>query len=164
MTELHDREGFSCEKGQLNKFLHERALRDMRSKTSATRVLLLGSDIEIVGYYTLTAASVPFDKVPDSVIKKAKLTRYPAVSATLLAKLARDSRWRGYGTGELLVVDALRRAYDQTAHIGAALVLVDAIDDEAAQFYETFGFTTFPEKRLELFMPMETVDQLVHKR
>lgn len=163
LTESHDREGFRCEKEQLNKFLRERALRDMRSKTSATRVLLLESKVEIVGYYTLTAASIPFDKVPDAVIKKIKLTKYPTVSATLLARLARDTRWRGHGIGELLVIDALRRAYDQTAHIGAALILVDAIDDEAAEFYQAFGFSPFPEKRLELFMPMAMIKPLLNK-
>jgi len=163
LTESHDRDGFSCEKEQLTKFLRERALRDMRSKTSATRVLLLESKVEIVGYYTLTAASVSFDKVPDAIRKRIKLTKYPTTSATLLARLARDIRWRGRGIGELLVIDALRRAYNQTAHIGAALILVDAIDDEAAEFYQAFGFTAFPEKRLELFMPMAMVETLVNK-
>ncbi len=159
LTAQHDVETFSCEQDSLNRFLRNRALRDMRSKTSATRVLLLDSPSEIVGYYTLCAASIPFDRIPRALTRK--LTRYPTHPATLLARLARDGRWRGKGIGELLVVDAIRRAYTQTAHAGSTFIIVDALNAEALAFYRDFGFTPFQDTPSELFMPMSTVEQLV---
>ncbi len=158
LTTQHDVEGFSCEERSLNRFLRERALRDMRSKTSATRVLLNESPTEIIGYYTLSAASIPFDRIPRSVTKK--LTRYPTHPATLLARLARDVRWRGKGMGELLLVDAIRRAYTQTAHVGSAFIIVDALTDSALAFYQAFGFTPFGDTPGQLFMPMTIVEHL----
>ncbi len=156
LTAQHDVETFSCEEDSLNRFLCERALRDMRSKTSATRVMLFDSPSEIVGYYTLTAASIPFDRIPLALTKK--LTRYPTHPATLLARLARDARWRGKKMGELLVVDAIKRAYTQTAHGGSAFIIVDALNDRAVAFYQSLGFTPFPDTQRELFMPMSTVE------
>jgi ribosomal protein S18 acetylase RimI-like enzyme len=158
LTAQLDVEAFSCEEESLNRFLRERALRDMRSKTSATRVLLLDSPSEIVGYYTLSAASIPFDRVPRALIKK--LTRYPTHPATLLARLARDARWRGKGMGELLVVDAIRRAYTQTAHVGSTFIIVDAVNDRAVKLYQSLGFTSFDDTPSQLFMPMSTVEHL----
>lgn len=155
LTENHDREGFSCEEPSLVRFLQERGLRDMRSKTSATHVLLLDSPTEIVGYHTLTAGSIPFDKIPRAVAKK--LTRYPAHPVTLLARLARDERWRGKRIGELLVIDAIRRANAQATHIGATFIVVDALNDEAVRFYRSLGFTPFPDTPRQLFMPMSLV-------
>lgn len=159
LTPQHDVESFSCGEDSLNRFLRERALRDMRSKTSATRVLLNDSPTEIVGYYSLSAASIPFDRIPRSVTKK--LTRYPTHPATLLARLARDVRWRGKGMGELLVVDAIRRAYTQTAHVGSAFIIVDALNDKALAFYRAFGFTPCQDAPGQLFMPMSIVEQLI---
>ena len=159
LTVHHDVETFSCEEESLNRFLRERALRDMRSRTSATRVLLGDSPTEIIGYYTLSAASIPFDRIPRALTRK--LTRYPTHPATLWARLARDVRWRGKGMGELLVVDAIRRAYTQTAHVGSAFIIVDALNDRAAKMYQSLGFTPFHDTPSQLFTPMSTIEQLI---
>ena len=132
----------------------------MRARLSATRVLLFDAPQVIVGYYTLAAASIPFNRIPEADRKRLKLSRYPQLSATLLARLARDERWRGRGTGDLLIADALRRIFEQTAQVGAAFVIVDAIDDNASKFYRSYGFIQFPETERQLFLPMGTLGQL----
>ena len=160
----HDRAAFSCEQLSLTRFLTERALRDMRARLSATHVLLMDSDVEIAGCYTLAAASIPLARISDSDRKRLKLSKYPQMSAVLIARLARDERWRGRGTGDLLMIDALRRLEAQTAHVGAAFVIVDAIDEHAAQFYESFGFLRFPDTPRQLFLPMTTVQRALGTR
>lgn len=135
----------------------------MRHRLSATHVLVRAESGAITGYYTLAAASVPLGRIPESLRKRAKMSRYSVYSATLIARLARDERWRGKGTGEILIVDALRRAFEQTAHIGAGFVLVDAVDDAAAEFYGRFGFATFPDEARQLYLAMPTVAQLFGK-
>ena len=88
------------------------------------------------------------------------MSRYPALSATLIARLARHEVWRGSGIGELLLVDALRRAWDQTASVGAAFVIVDAINEAAADFYRRYSFIPFEDDDRTLFLPMIEVARL----
>jgi GNAT superfamily N-acetyltransferase len=60
--------------------------------------------------------------------------------------------FRGTGLATALLADALRRA--ATAEISAYALIVDAKDEEAAQFYRHHGFMAFPEQPLFLFYPL----------
>lgn len=160
LTEEHDRDGFVCEKRQLSRFLRERALRDMRSRLSVTHVLVEAGSPVIAGYYTLAATSIPFSRIPEAERKRARLSLYPLLSATLIARLARAGERAGQGIGSLLLVDALRRSYQQTGQVGAAFVIVDALDEEAARFYQTYGFLPFPDESRQLFLAMRTLENL----
>ncbi|MBK1640285.1 GNAT family N-acetyltransferase, partial [Rhodothalassium salexigens DSM 2132] len=62
--------------------------------------------------------------------------------------------------GAFLLVDALRRSLEQASTIGAAAVVVEAKDEPAARFYETYGFQRLPERPNRLFLPMTTVAKL----
>jgi predicted GNAT family N-acyltransferase len=47
---------------------------------------------------------------------------------------------KGYGLGELLLADALKRAYAATVTVGACAVVADPINEHARNFYGEFGF------------------------
>ncbi len=49
------------------------------------------------------------------------------------------------GLGRLLIVAALRRAWELRQEVGILAVVVDAIDEKAAAFYRQFGFTSLGE-------------------
>ena len=40
-------------------------------------------------------------------------------------------------------------------------VVVDALHDKARAFYERYGFQRFPDNVYRLFMPMQTIGQLL---
>ena len=40
-------------------------------------------------------------------------------------------------------------------------VVVDALDDQAAEFYRQFGFISLPSQPLKLFLPMSSVTNLI---
>ena len=61
----------------------------------------------------------------------------------------------------LLIVDAIRRAYTQTAHIGSTFIFVDALNDRAMKMYQSLGFTPFQDTPSQLFIPMSTIEQLI---
>lgn len=65
--------------------------------------------------------------------------RYP-IPAVLLARLAIAKPYQGAHLGERLLADAVRRIVEVSQQIGVDLVVVDALDDEAAGFYERYGF------------------------
>lgn len=40
-------------------------------------------------------------------------------------------------------------------------VVVDALNEQAAEFYQQFGFITLPSQPLKLFLPMDTAIALL---
>ena len=74
------------------------------------------------------------------------------VAATLLGRLAVAKSRQGGGLGGLLLADALQRAYASAAIVGSSMVVVDAINEHAAAFYEAYGFIRLPNS-LRSVMP-----------
>jgi GNAT superfamily N-acetyltransferase len=70
------------------------------------------------------------------------------VPVVLLARLALDRSEHGTGLGGHLLVDALRRCIRGGHEFGARALVVDAISEEAARFYEHFGFHKLDEARM----------------
>jgi predicted N-acetyltransferase YhbS len=84
------------------------------------------------------------------------LPAYP-VGMVLLARLAVDRREQGSGLGGTLLAAALRKAVAAGEAAAARLVVVDAIDENAARFYERYGFIPAPEHRLRLYRRMKDI-------
>ena len=153
---VHRREEFVCESAELTEFLHTRARKEAKSRTSACFVLVPVADPgQIVGYYTLSATSIELEKLPVELTKK--LPRYPRLPATLLGRLARALTFKGQGIGDLLMVDALKRSYENSSVIGSVAVVVDPKDAPAAKFYGTFGFQPLDGQKMVL--PMKAVPE-----
>jgi GNAT superfamily N-acetyltransferase len=152
----HNRADFSCGNASLDRYLKEQAGQDLR-RACATPFVLVSAhgNTAILGYYTLSSYGIDVGEIPANVAKK--LPRYALIPATLLGRLAVDRRQQGQGIGEFLLLDALYRALIQSAEIAAAAVVVDAIDESAARFYQHFGFVAFPSIAGRLFLPMKTI-------
>ncbi|MBI3721409.1 MAG: GNAT family N-acetyltransferase [Fimbriimonas ginsengisoli] len=153
---VHRREEFSCESPELTEFLRTRARKEAKSRTSACFVLVPVADPgKIAGYYTLSSTSIELEKLPVELTRK--LPRYPRLPATLLGRLARALAFKGQGIGNLLMVDALKRSYENSSVIGSVAVVVDPKDVPAAKFYGTFGFQ--PLDGQKMFLPMKGVPE-----
>ncbi|WP_186191178.1 GNAT family N-acetyltransferase [Burkholderia gladioli] len=147
----HDRTGFECGTPALDRYLRETATQDIRRRVAACFVMIDGH--VVVGYYTLSAASIALAELPQEMLRK--LPRYPAVPAIRMGRLAVDARYRGRGLGGALLVNALRRA--ASSEIPAVALTVDAKDEGAASFYRHFGFESLTRDPLALFLPLATV-------
>ena len=154
----HERAAFSCGDETLDTYLKKRASQEANKKIATTFVLLHSQTNSVIGYYTLSAASIMLADLPIATAKK--LPKYPHVPATLLGRLAIDSRYQGRGYGELLLTDALRRALQVTTEVSSFAVVVDAINERARFFYEQYEFCAFPDQKLRLFLPMKTIADL----
>jgi ribosomal protein S18 acetylase RimI-like enzyme len=155
---VHRRDDFSCESPELTEFLRTRARKEAKSRASACFVIVPVADPgQIAGYYTLSATSIELAKLPAELSKR--LPRYPQVPATLLGRLARDLSFKGQGIGNLLLVDALKRAHENSSVIGAVAVVVDPKGEKAAAFYRDFGFQPLEENKM--FLLMKSVPQSI---
>lgn len=104
-------------------------------------------DGAIGGFYTLCSTALRLHDLPAEVAKR--LPRYPLVPATLIGRLALDRRYHGQGWGSFLLLDALHRCV--TSEIASFAIVVDAIDNEARQFYLHAGFLPLPDSPNRLF-------------
>ncbi|NUU05648.1 GNAT family N-acetyltransferase [Leifsonia sp. C5G2] len=118
--------------------MRESAVAAARRGTAVTWVW--APDGAVIAYYTLSAHVVQRDDVP-ARIGRGGPREIPSV---LIGKLALDSSLHGRGMGEVLVADALSRVLAATQVIGAKLVVVDALSDAVAGFYERLGFVRIP--------------------
>ena len=159
LAKQHDRLAFHCGVPELDEYLRQRASQDMRRRIAAVFVMVPEEEPwRIVGFYTLSSASIVLDELPDELVQK--LPRYPIVPAILIGRLARDVHFSGIG--KLLLLDALARSLRHADEVAAAVVLVDAKHDQAREFYARFGFMEVAQTPNRMFLPMKTVEHLLN--
>jgi GNAT superfamily N-acetyltransferase len=78
----------------------------------------------------------------------------------LIGRLAVAAVHQGRGLGALLLADAVQRAYVTASSIGSSMLIVNAIDERAAAFYETNGFVRLPDS-LRLILPISAIGKLL---
>jgi len=132
--------GFSSGKRALDTFFRRHAFDNDQRGIGRTFVLRSGGAVglpALLGFYTLCMASIEVETVPAT--QREKLPTYP-MPVALIGRLAVDRRAQGRGYGAMLLRDALQRVLLAAASVGCYGVIVDAKDDQAATFYERYGF------------------------
>lgn len=148
----HDRAALSSGVESVDRYLHTQARQDLRRKVNAVFALSSrNAPGRILGYYTLCAMAVSQGDVPAAARKY--VPHYPQVSATLIGRLAVAREMQGRKLGSVLLADALRRAFASAGTVGSSMVVVDALNETVAGFYETYGFVRLPDS-LRLILPM----------
>ncbi|QEX19950.1 hypothetical protein FRZ44_52650 [Hypericibacter terrae] len=152
LDERHDRCGFACGVESLDRYLKTQAGQDVRRKANAVFVLSATAEPErVLGYYTLCAMAIAQGEVPEAARKH--VPRYPLVSCTLIGRLAVAKDRQGQGLGSILLADALQHAFESAGIVGSSMVIVDALDEAAVNFYAAHGFVRLPDS-LRLVLPM----------
>lgn len=155
----HDRDSFTCGVDSLDRYLRTQASQDVRRKANGVFILVEPDKPDVVlGYYAPCATGVASGDVPPGARKH--IPRYPLVSATLVGRLAVSEARQGERLGAMLLADAVRRAYASAATVGSSMLVVDAISERAAAFYEGNGFVRLPDS-LRLVLPMHAIQRLV---
>jgi len=149
LTGSHNTSKFDCEVDALNTFVKQYALQNQKNDSARTFVATLAETTQVVGFYSLCAASMGFDRTPDRVHKG--LARHD-VPLVLLARLAVDKNFKGQGLGISLLLDAFGRFIRAQETIGARALLAHAKDDSAKAFYERWGFIFHEELPFHLYI------------
>jgi GNAT superfamily N-acetyltransferase len=152
----HDRGNFTCGDEALDRYLATQAGQDMRRGLANVIVAAKPGEASILGYYTLSAASVDLTALPES--SRRKLPRYGQVPAVLLGRLAVRTRTQGRGLGSLLLADAIGRAL--RSELGWAVFLVKAKHERAAVFYRHFGLAGVSDDSLLLWITRKEAERL----
>ena len=148
----HDRTGFDCGKELLNRYLKTLAGQH-RTKGIATTFVLIdsGRRSRILGYYSLSAASLAFERLTEADRKG--LPEYP-VPAVRIGRLATSLSVHGQGSGELLLQNAIKRALQARNTLGVHAVLLEAKNSAAVGFYRKYGFRLCDSKSRRLYLSL----------
>lgn len=154
----HDRRHFDCGESALNTFLQ--VLARQQQDKGVSKTFVLADDAQpgsILGFFSLTACEVVSEYLPAELAKK-----YPArAPGAKLARLAIDRNQQGKGYGRLLMIEAMKKALLVAENLGIIGFFVDAKSHGARAYYERFGFISFREEPLEMFLPLATLRQAV---
>jgi GNAT superfamily N-acetyltransferase len=135
-------EAFDCGQPTLTAWLTRHASIAQAKRTARVFVWTEEGDTAVLAYFTLSAHEIVAADLPRR-LARGMPERIPAV---LLGKLALDRRLHGQGLGGHLLFDAYQRVLAATRTVAARYLVVDAVDDEAARFYEHYGFIRSPAK------------------
>jgi hypothetical protein len=161
-TQRHSRKEFGCGKEALDTFLRTQASQAQGRFASATHVLIEtpssgNPPFLIAGYVTLVSTDIPLIDVPPTF---KRISTKPQLPTLLLARMAVDQQHKGKRLGEFLLKYTLEVAWQQNQNSGCFLVVVDAKDQDAKDFYLKYGFAGLTDNSMRLFMPMVEIEKL----
>lgn len=149
---------FDCGHPRLNRYLQRYAIENQESRYGRTYVLCARSETKSLGFYTLSMSAVAFINAPEQLVGH-EIPRYP-IPTVLLGCLAVDRTSQGRGYGSFLLIDAMKRALNASIAIAARVLEVDAIDENARNFYLKYGFIPFKDDKKHLCLPLQTIAKL----
>lgn len=155
----HERSSFDCGSVALNKFLQQTARQHIDKGISRTFVLVETEEPQtIIGFFSLSLCVVRAEKLPPRWKKK-----YPSqVPGVKLARLAVAREFQRQGIGGILLIEAMTKTCMIADSAGVIGLFVDAKDKDARSYYTRYGFFSLQDNPLELFLPLNTVKQLLN--
>ncbi|MGO9483775.1 MAG: GNAT family N-acetyltransferase [Rhodomicrobium sp.] len=152
IAKRHNRKGFDCGQADLNGFLAKYARQAHESGASKTYVAVDNAgNPAILGYYTLSPAQIDFNLAPEAA-RPAGGGRHP-IGGFRLGRLAVSKTLQGQGLGGELLIAAARRCIQVSTQVGGSLLLIDAKDRRAADWYKSYGALEIPKAPLSLILP-----------
>lgn len=157
IAKKHNREVFDCGDAALNDFLRRHA-RQTHEQGGAKTFLAVRDDdaAAVLGFYSLSPASVEFSRAPDVV--KRGLARHD-VPVFRLGRLAVDQSLQGNGLGGQLLLSAGRRCLRASQEVGGVALLIDAKNEHVAQWYASYGALPLLDTPLSLVLPLATIQK-----
>ena len=160
LDKRHNRDDFNCGNQALNQFLEQTARQHIQKGISRTFVLIDTEQPDIIiSFFTLSLCEVRVEKLPPKFAKK-----YPSkVAGVKLARLAVNKAYQRQGIGEIMMIEAMRRAVVVAENAGGIGLFVDAKDEAAKTYYTRYGFVGLEDVFLEMFLPLSTIMQMLEE-
>lgn len=154
----HIRSDFCCGKDSLDNYIRKQASQDLKRRVSTVFILIDAPQSKVLAYYTLSTYTIDITVLDPAFAKH--LPRYQLLPATLLGYLAVDDRQKGKGFGELMLLDALKKALNASTQVASLVMIAEALDENSVNFYLKYGFRQFKQDPMKLYLPMKSIAEL----
>ena len=162
LKKSHNRRAFSSGDDVLDRYFREQAGQDSQRTGSVVHVLIDAGSEELVGYYTLTNATIRLAEIPPEAAKR--LSPYQTLGAILIGRFAVDQRHQRKGNGTLLLYDVFMRCLEVAENSAWSAIVVDPKNDAARGFYEHHGFSPIVEDRPgRMYILFETIPKALRE-
>lgn len=159
LTPEHRLADFDSGRPALDIWLRDMAMSNQRENYART-FIVRNAAWNVVAYYALCAGMLMRNEAPKAVAKHGAPGQLPVV---LLARLAVDQSLQGKGLGRILVGHALQNAVISSRQVAFRAVVVDALDDAAAEFYRRLGFLDTKLDPLKLVLPFRDIQRSMQR-
>jgi GNAT superfamily N-acetyltransferase len=147
---------FTSRRDELDRWFAHHALDATRA--GSARVSVAHRDERPLGYFALAAGSV--DPAHAGTRTRTGMPRHP-IPVVLLARLAVANQTQGQGVGRELVRSAAELTAKVARLIAVRALVVDALDEQAAAFYEHVGFTPMEADSLRLEILVKDLEPMI---
>lgn len=137
LGDQHSLDEFESDRPELDAWLKREARRAQSRGMARVTVWCHADSTVVIAYYAITPTQV----APDGLARSVRAGYSGPIPGYLIAKLALSRNLAGQGLGGQLLLDALETISDAADIAGGRLIVVDAIDQRAFDFYRYFGFT-----------------------
>ena len=151
LAAAHGVDDFDCGELVLNDWLKRRAMGNQLSGASRTFVVV-DQRQQVCGYYAMAAGAVAHNAAT-GIVRRNMPDPIPVL---VLARLAVAQHAQGIKLGAGLLQDALNRAVLVSSNTGVRALLVHALNAQARQFYEHFGFQASPVDAMTLMLRLKS--------
>ncbi|MGF3026925.1 GNAT family N-acetyltransferase [Methylobacterium aquaticum] len=155
----HGRAAFSSGEPRVDNFLKTNAagLQDLDTTRCVVACFPPEGDepAEIAGFYALNAHGIDTKTLPEPLRKK--IGRYDSVPAVYLSVVGVHEAYQGKGIGSFLMANAFKRCAGIADQIGAAFIVLDALNEDAARLYRRLGFVDLPGHEPRMLIGMKVV-------
>lgn len=148
---------FQSTEESLNAWLRDRAISNERAGNSRTFVSIDLDTGLVAGYYCMCSSALVHEDA-NAVLKKNSPNPIPVI---LIGRLAVDTRYEGIGLGRSLLQDALSKAVTAARIVGSRALIVHALNESAAKFYEKYGFKMVPHGERVMYILMADIEKSI---
>ncbi len=130
----HDRKSFVSGNEELDQFFQTQARQQMEKRLSVCFVMLNGES-KIIGFYTLSSASIDTNEI------RISSSKYVSIPLVLIGRLAVHSQFQKRGLGGLMLVNIIERVRKiSESEIGVKGIFVEPKSEEISLYYLKYGF------------------------
>ncbi len=159
LSRAHDRASFSCGEPALDEHLKKYARQNHDSGGAKCFVACeVGKPATILGYYTLSLATVEIDRTPQAL--RRGLGKYD-VPMFRVGRLAVGLAQQGRGLGAALFYAAGKRCVAVASEVGGVALLIDAKSERTAIWYVGLGGLRLEHAPLTLVLPLKVIAGLL---
>jgi len=151
LDDQHVLDGFRCSDTSLDEWLVDHARANQAAGFSRTYVTT--DSVRVVGFHAVSSFAI----LRSDATRRAARRGPRQIPAILLGRLAVDEDHQGRDLGAALLRHAMTLAVAAGDTVGVRVMVVNALHERAAGFYEHFGFTRSPTNPLDLMMTVNDI-------